>query len=201
MNENNTEQKILKAAEAEFLAKGFDGARTTSIARAAGVTHAMLHYYFRTKEKLFQQIINEKFSHLQEIMLTSLLDSEKPFLEKVSNAIEQHLDFLAANPDLPRFLITVVSGNPELLNDVFPPINVKKMPSFIQEEIDRNAANGVCRKVDARMLMLDIVSLNIFSFIGSQIINRMLGSFLTEPDFIEQRKKNNVETILNKLRS
>lgn len=200
MNENNTEQKILKAAEAEFLAKGFDGARTTSIARAAGVTHAMLHYYFRTKEKLFQQIINEKFSHLQEIMLTSLLDSEKPFLEKVSNAIEQHLDFLAANPDLPRFMITVVSGNPELLNDVFPPINVKAMPSIIQEEIDRNAAHGVCRKVDARMLMLDIVSLNIFSFIGSQIINRMLGPFLTEPDFIEQRKKNNVETILNKLR-
>ena len=42
------EQAILAAAEQEFLAKGFDGARTTSIAAAAGVTHAMLHYYFRT---------------------------------------------------------------------------------------------------------------------------------------------------------
>lgn len=47
------EQEILKAAEQEFLTKGYDGARTTSIAQAAGVTHAMLHYYFRTKEQLF----------------------------------------------------------------------------------------------------------------------------------------------------
>ncbi|MDE6535147.1 MAG: TetR/AcrR family transcriptional regulator [Muribaculaceae bacterium] len=200
MNELNTEQRILMAAEAEFLAKGVDGARTTSIARAAGVTHAMLHYYFRTKEKLFQQIISEKFSHLQGIMLTSLLDSDKPFMEKVSRAIEQHLDFLAANPDLPRFLLTVMSGRPELLKEVFPTINVGGMTSVIQSEIDRNAQAGVCRLIDAKMLLLDIVSLNVFSFVAAPIIDILLGSLIENPDFIERRKKNNVEIILNKLR-
>ena len=49
---SNTEQSILKAAEKEFLKKGFSGSKTTEIAKEAGVTHAMLHYYFRTKENL-----------------------------------------------------------------------------------------------------------------------------------------------------
>lgn len=200
MKELNTEQRILMAAEAEFLAKGFDGARTTSIARAAGVTHAMLHYYFRTKEKLFQQIISEKFAHLQGIMLTSLLDADMPFMEKVSQAIKQHLDFLAANPDLPRFLLTVMSGRPELVKEIFPTINVGGMTSVFQAEIDRNARAGVCRRVDAKMLLLDIVSLNVFSFVAAPIIDLMLGSLLDNREFIEQRKKNNVEIILNKLR-
>ena len=53
----NKEQQILEAAEREFLEKGYDGARTTSIAKAADVTHAMLHYYFRTKKHLFERII------------------------------------------------------------------------------------------------------------------------------------------------
>ena len=58
----NKEQEILEAAEREFIAKGFAGARTTSIAEAAGVTHAMLHYYFRTKEQLFERILDEKMA-------------------------------------------------------------------------------------------------------------------------------------------
>ena len=58
------EQAILEAAEREFLKKGFDGARTTSIAAAAGVTHAMLHYYFRTKEQLFERILDLSLIHI-----------------------------------------------------------------------------------------------------------------------------------------
>ena len=65
----NKEQAILEAAEREFLAKGFDGARTISIARAAGVTHAMLHYYFRTKENIFERILDEKMRLMGELVM------------------------------------------------------------------------------------------------------------------------------------
>ena len=64
------EQLILAAAEHEFLTKGYDSARTTSIAQAAGVTHAMLHYYFRTKEQLFERIVDEKYKLMSHSMLT-----------------------------------------------------------------------------------------------------------------------------------
>ena len=67
----NKEQEILEAAEREFIAKGFAGARTTSIAEAAGVTHAMLHYYFRTKEQLFERILDEKMRLMGESVLAA----------------------------------------------------------------------------------------------------------------------------------
>ena len=67
----NKEQTILEAAEREFLNKGFAGARTTSIAEAAGVTHAMLHYYFRTKEQLFERILDEKMRLMSQSVLTA----------------------------------------------------------------------------------------------------------------------------------
>ena len=67
----NKEQAILEAAEREFIAKGFAGARTTSIAEAAGVTHAMLHYYFRTKEQLFERILDEKMRLMGESVLAA----------------------------------------------------------------------------------------------------------------------------------
>ena len=59
---DNTEQAILQTAETEFLDKGFALAKTTEIAKQAGVTHAMLHYYYRTKEKLFERVFQEKVS-------------------------------------------------------------------------------------------------------------------------------------------
>lgn len=58
--ETTTEQLILEAAEAEFLEKGYGKARTTEIARRAGVNHSMLHYYFRTKENLFEVMFQKK---------------------------------------------------------------------------------------------------------------------------------------------
>ena len=57
---NSTEKAILQAAEKEFLTKGLASSKTTEIAKAAGVTHAMLHYYFRTKDNLFEQVFQEK---------------------------------------------------------------------------------------------------------------------------------------------
>ena len=76
----NKEQAILEAAEREFIAKGFAGARTTSIAEAAGVTHAMLHYYFRTKEQLFERILDEKMRLMGESVLAAFGDPALPFL-------------------------------------------------------------------------------------------------------------------------
>ena len=69
--QQNKEQAILKAAEREFLTKGYAGARTTSIAEAAGVTHAMLHYYFRTKEHIFERILDEKMRLMSESVLAA----------------------------------------------------------------------------------------------------------------------------------
>ena len=95
----NKEQAILEAAEQEFLNKGFAGARTTSIAEAAGVTHAMLHYYFRTKEQLFERILDEKMRLMSRSVLTAFGQPDLPLPERIRDGVESHFDFIAANPD------------------------------------------------------------------------------------------------------
>ena len=83
--EQNTEQAILKAAEKEFIEKGYALSKTTEIAKAAGVTHAMLHYYFRTKENLFDKVFQEK-SRLIAGSFASIVNEDLPFLEKVAKS-------------------------------------------------------------------------------------------------------------------
>ncbi|MBR2932529.1 MAG: TetR/AcrR family transcriptional regulator, partial [Rikenellaceae bacterium] len=107
------EQLILAAAEQEFLTKGYDGARTTSIAQAAGVTHAMLHYYFRTKEQLFERIVDEKFATMSHSMVAIMGDPSLPIVERIKGGIAAHFDFIAANPLLPRFVINEIVSRPE----------------------------------------------------------------------------------------
>lgn len=200
---NDTETKILHAAELEFMTKGFAGARTTSIAEEAGVTHAMLHYYFRTKEKLFDRIISEKMGLLKKIVVKSFEDMNMPFEDMIRNLINLHLDFIYANRDLPRFLIGEVINNPERLSSFLRNIT-NVAPNVIirlQMKIDEMAVQGKCRKVDARMLMLDIVSLNVFPYIASPMINLVLDDCMADASrFLELRKNENFETIMRKLR-
>lgn len=197
-----TENKILEAAEKEFLSKGYAGARTTAIAEAAGVTHAMLHYYFRTKDKLFDKIIDSKIGMLRDIMLSSVGDSSIPLFEKIKKAIDIHLDFIAANPELPRFMICEVLSRPERIPVVLDKLkyHTPLMVESLQRQIDEYAEKGLCRKVDAGMLILDIVSLNIFPFMAASMVNPLLNGMMVDKEaFVKARKKENIETIMRKL--
>lgn len=200
---STTEEKILAAAEKEFLRKGYAAARTTAIAEAAGVTHAMLHYYFRTKDNLFDKIIESKIGTLRNIMLSSVGDPSIPLFDKLKSAIENHLDFIAANPDLPKFMFGEVFSRPEKMPVVLEKLryHTPLMTRSLQNQIDEYARKGLCRRIDAGMLILDIVSLNIFPFMAAPMANPLLGSMMTDREaFIEARKKENVETIMRKLK-
>lgn len=198
----STEARILEAAAREFMLKGYAGARTTAIAEAAGVTHAMLHYYFRTKDKLFDKVIESKIGTLRDIMIGSLGDPSIPLFDKLRTAIENHQNFIAANPDLPRFMINEVLSRPERIPVVVEQLrhHTPLVVESLQRQIDDYAARGLCRRVDAGMLMLDIVSLNIFPFSARPMVNALLGGMMEDSEaFVEARKKENVETIMRKL--
>lgn len=199
----STEERILEAAVQEFMSKGYAGARTTAIAEAAGVTHAMLHYYFRTKDKLLDRIIESKIGTLRDIMLASLGDPTIPLFDKIKSTIENHQDFIAANPELPRFMINEVLSRPDRMPKVIEQLkhHTPLVVQSLQRQIDEYADRGLCRRVDAGMLMLDIVSLNIFPFSAKPMVNALLGGMMENPQaFVEARKKENVETIMKKLK-
>ncbi len=201
-HQRDTEALILQAAEREFLEKGYSGAKTTAIAQAAGVTHAMLHYYFRTKDKLFEKIVADKMDKLKRVMFGVIGNPDLPLRERLKQGVEQHFDFIAENPHLPRFIFNELHEHPERLDPVKHSIATIAATaiSTLQNEIDLKAAKGECNQVDARMLMLDIASLNLFPFIAAPLISSSFGNlFEGRDEFLEMRKKENVRTVLGKL--
>lgn len=203
MKPKDTEAEILKAAEQEFMLRGFDGAKTASIARAAGVTHAMLHYYFRTKEQLFERILTDKMNLMGRSVLTAFGNPELPLLERLKDGISRHFDFLVENPDLPRFIINEVFSRPERYEIMRRGVSriIDKLMQSVQQELDSMAAQGEIVPVDVRMLMLDVVSLNIFPFITYPMIKPLLGDIAADRErFFEQRKAENIEVIMRRIK-
>lgn len=198
------EKAILEAAEREFLTKGFAGARTVSIAEAAGVTHAMLHYYFRTKEHLFERILDDKMRMMGESVLSAFGQPGLPLEERIRGGVEQHFDFIADNPDLPRFIVNEVFSHPERYAAMQTRLSfmANRLIVDLQRDLDAAAARGELETLDVRMLILDIISLNIFPFIAYPIIEPVLG-YAAEggrEQFFAQRRKENVEVILRRIK-
>ena len=122
-----TEQAIMAAAEELFLEKGYDRATTVMIAGKAGVTHAMLHYYFRTKEHIFMKVLEKILEELMQSFRPVML-REGAFWDTLERGISTHFDFLASHPRFAFFLYDTVVHNPELIDrmkEKFMPVIMK----------------------------------------------------------------------------
>ncbi len=197
----NNQQLILEAAEAEFLEKGYERARTTEIAKRAGVTHAMLHYYFQSKEKLFHLIFENKLKMMQQVLLFTLHE-ELPFLEKIKIHIEQHFDFITANVHIPRFIVTETFYNPTLREMVLTSLQERAKDVFakLKKEMDKEVKKGTIRNVAPQDLVLSIVSLNSFYFLNHQVLSGISRTETDKSKMLERRKQMNVEIIINWLK-
>ena len=201
--EKSKDQAILEAAEQEFLEKGFEATKTTKIASLAGVTHAMLHYYYRTKENLFDMVFDKKTKLLKESMFIVFDNPDMPFLEKVQTGIEAHFDFIRANPALPRFVINELIYKPkrmELLE-----ARIKRVSGGILEkisaEIEREVKKGTINPIDPITLIVDVASMNVFVFAVMPLLRIIaIDSYGSEDAFLEARKKENVEIIMRRLK-
>lgn len=196
----NTEQQILDAAIEEFALKGFNGARTTDIASRAGVTHAMLHYYFRTKQHLFERIINDKLELLIDLIAGALNEPGATIRERLARGVGKHFDFVSQNPYLPHLIISMMTNNPEMTGQIISGISVKikELVGRFQSEFDRAAEEGKIAKVNVIMLLSDIVSLNIFPFLASKVLIETLIP-LDREQFLAAKRAENIETILKRI--
>jgi len=202
-SESNNEQLILEAAEAEFLEKGYNNATTTAIAKKAGVTHAMLHYYFRTKDNLFQKVFQEKV-HLIGDSLYQQLNYDLPFEEVIRKFIEFHFDFIGQNPQLLNFVYNEVIVNKEnrhfLLDQIRPKIlNVhNRMDKLLSDEVSK----GNIRPVKVYELLINILSMNVITFMAFPMLKDLMSEEKSEhfENLINERRESNVQFILNALK-
>jgi AcrR family transcriptional regulator len=195
----NTEAVIMDAARTVFIRKGMDGARMQEIADEAGINKALLHYYFRTKQKLFNAVFTKvlagTFEDMKEIFYGEI--SVEEAIKKFSDA---YIDTLIINPYIPEFIIHELNKNAEWLKIQVEEILPDTAPLIrtIAKEMDE----GKIKTMDPVQLLLNTVSLCIFPFVGRPIVTQVLfgGDQEAFYETMERRKKDVSEFILNAIR-
>ena len=201
MNEikkDNTEEKILVAAQSVFTRKGMDGARMQEIADEAKINKALLHYYFRTKEKLFGAIFRKVFMQIVPNLM-SFVHSDQPIEKKMEKFIESYIDLLQRNPYLPTFILKEMNRDPELLASLLRNSGVNPAKIFVMFESEMDA--GKIRRIDPRDLMVNILSMSIFPIAAKPLLSVLLfdNDKKAYDAFIESRKQSVKEFILNSI--
>ena len=189
VKEESAEEKIKAAAKKLFTQKGFAATRTRDIAEEAGINLALLNYYFRSKQKLYDIILLENFRQFIQGISMNVYDEKAGIAEKIEKIVVAYIDFLTLNPDLPLFVLNELTGNPskiaaQINEDVAP------MRSHLLQELRDAAKAGRIQPIDPFHFLANLVGLTVFPFVGRPILQRVTGvndqQFMA---FMEERKK------------
>lgn len=192
------EELIIDSAMKVFTRRGFAAARMEEIAREAGINRALLHYYFRDKETMFDIIFETRFKEFFSGIATILL-SDKTLFEKIREIISHEINVLTIHPDLPRFIITEVASQPERLIHYGQKlgINPRMMLERFNQQVEDAIARNEIHPIESRQLLMNIMSMCIYPFVAKPIIKTMMQ--MDENSFanlMEKRKKDVYEFII-----
>lgn len=197
-----TEEKILDAAKEVFMKYGLYGARMQDIADTAGINKALLHYYFRNKEKMFDKVFEGALQkYFQQMDVFG--DASSPIKERVFKYIDNIIAFLSEYPQMSMFIIKEISVNPALFKEKVMALKKGKSKRMI-DALEEEMIAGRLKKFDTAMFMVNIHSLCTYPFIGAPLFKHALKAHGKdfEKDFsnekLKQSVKNFVEFTFNK---
>ena len=168
LKDSSTEDKILEAAKSEFLEFGLYGARMQSIANRAGMNKALLHYYFRNKEQLFDKVFEsalERYFSNMDVLSEEQLD----FKERVHRLADRFLDFLTEYPQMALFLIKEVSANQALFIEKVEK-SQKGNTTLLKALMDANR-KGLISVQDPMLFFVQLISLCTYPFVAKPLFS------------------------------
>ena len=183
VEEISTEDKILLAASKVFTEKGFSGTRTRDIAEEAGINLALLNYYFRTKEKLFEQVMKVKIVLLFGQIIPIVTNEKTSLEEKIDLASEKYFDILTKNPNLPLFVLSEIQKKTSDVKSILPFEKVLNN-SFLLKQIKEKRPD-----LNPFHFLLNFLGLTVFPFVGKPILQSFdLMNDSEFQKFVEERK-------------
>ena len=185
----NTEERILEAAHEVFLQKGLDGARMQEIADRAGINKALLHYYFRSKDKLFRQIVGRAVKVMLP-RLTHVLNNDLDLFEKIRQIVDTYITFLSLNSYLPIFIINEINRNPEHFAEIIVPVE-KLVLGKLQQQMEEAVAQGRILPITVPQLLMNIISLCVFPFLGRPLLQLLFS--MDKADFKKEMELRRTE--------
>jgi TetR/AcrR family transcriptional regulator len=195
----DTKGKILAAARSEFAEYGLAGARVDRIARRGVVNKAMIYYHFRSKDKLYQAVIDEHLSVIAEFLEKNLVP-EAP-LEETFLKISEFMNslFISRKNFMPIMLREIADGGDRIKTALARLISEKGIAARIKKMIDVGIKKGQFRKIDSKQAMISFLGMNIFYLILSPVIN-VVWEIKDEKKFRKARPKAVADLFLNGLR-
>lgn len=183
----NTEAKILQAASQIFHQKGFNGARMQEIADLAGINKALLHYYFRNKETLFEKVFNETFSQIVSKMKETFL-SELTLKSKIEIFVDFYINFITQHSYVIYFIFNAIHEKPESLKEIIQQHNLS--PEIFLEKVRKQLKEEMSLDIDPLHIYINILALVIFPVVAKPLLQVIFGySDEKMALFFEERKK------------
>jgi AcrR family transcriptional regulator len=183
-DDSSTEEKIKKAARKVFMQKGYAATRTRDIAEEAGINLALLNYYFRSKEKLFNEVMREKIQQFFGILLPIISDPSTKLEVKIDLMVSSYIDMLTANPDLPLFVLGEMKGQTDNLKKILPVQKISNKISFIQQLKEKRP------DINPIQFLMTILGMIVFPFVAKPAFELISGSNKTElQNMLQERKK------------
>jgi len=197
--DTNTETTILNAAETIFQQKGMEGARMQEIADEAGINKALLHYYYRSKQLLFEAVFKNAFLLLAP-QLNKVLNDDSSLFDKIKNFTNNYISFVIKHPYLPNFIIQELNRNPDFITKLTSEQHFPTIDKF-KKQVQENIEAGIIKPIKTEQLLINIVALNIFPFIAAPLLKGFLS--INNEDYkqlVEDRKTEVSAFIINSIK-
>jgi TetR/AcrR family transcriptional regulator len=195
-NDKLTEEKIFEAATEVFVEKGMDGARMQDIANQAGINKALLHYYYRTKEKLFTTVF-EMIARKLFIKFAPVFDENLTLEDKIRFFFREHITFLQENPRLPGFILNEVNRHPDRIKKLLASVDFEIVWLKLYEQHKEEFKRYDITRDALPQLMISMAAISVFPFAAKGILEGILGKVnVSFNDFIEERKEFAAEFVI-----
>jgi AcrR family transcriptional regulator len=179
--DRDTEERILEAAHTVFVRDGTAGARMQEIAREAGVNHAMLHYYFRSKDRLAEMVFRRAAGEFFPGVLQRL-GADLPIAEKVALVVAYELEHLTRRPYLPGYLLSELTHHPERTEQLVTMASGQSVEAVrdsvlgvLQAQLAAEQAAGRMRPISAEQFLVNLIALCVFPFAAQPMVRALLG--------------------------
>jgi AcrR family transcriptional regulator len=199
-NDRQTEEKIFEAATEVFVDRGMDGARMQDIANRAGINKALLHYYYRSKDHLFNAVF-EKIAQTIFKKFAPVFDENLSLEDKIRFFYREHIAFLQNNPRLPLFILNEINRNPARIRKLLKNIDFSKIWQVINEQHKNELKNFNVSEDLLPQVMISIASLSVFPFAARGILEAIFEKTDVDFDkFLEERKEFAAEFVIKALK-
>lgn len=192
----STEEQILKVAKEVFTRKGYAATRMQEIADLAEINKAMLHYYFRSKEKLFNTILEQTVKEIAP-KFAAVLKKEGTTLERFENIVRAYIETIRANPHMPIFILHELSQNRTSFIESIKE-KMTEVPDFtgLMAQIERDIAAGEVKEFNPIHLLLNVMSMCIFPFIARPVFSSLVEIPIELYDMILQQREEEIMLFL-----